>query len=588
MDQQTPKQQLVERLKTANNVLVTVSTNPSVDQLAACIGLALLLNKQGKHATAVFSGEVPSTLEFLKPEDTLEKNTDSLRDFIISLDKSKADKLRYKVEDAVVKIFITPYRTSLSADDLEYSQGDFNVDLVVALGVKDQQDLDNAITMHGRILHDATVAAINTDGTGELGSINWYDSAASSLCELVVDLSRELGKDLLDNQIATALLTGIVAETARFSNEKTTPQTMSVSAELMSNGANQQLVASKLEGPSVDLRSSIPQPELPATESAAEDEQPEEPPVPDAGTLDIAHSHENETPAETAAPDTEASAPTTASTGEPATPEEGEVAADHASKLITEPPALGGKLTANTEPEAYDPSTDPLSLPNVEDTPMLNHDAQAAPMASPMPTTNAPAPAVPPGPAEPTASDPVTVQPAFGAAEPAAGALASTSDTHPQTADAEKHETLAELEQEVHGSRPGSSEGTPDLDAARSEVMNALNSAPAPTPPPVEALNAQPIDLGAPQSDTPATEPAPAPSLAFDPASFGVSGGQEGSASPVTDVSNIGPTMTMPLPPTPAANPAPVTDQPTVIDPTAPPPVPPPLPFQFGQNDQNR
>src|SRR3954471_23453809 len=100
MDQQ--KQQVVEKVKAANNVLVTVNTNPSVDQLAACIGLTLLLNKMQKHATAVFSGQVPSTLEFLQPEKTLETNTDSLRDFIICLDKNKADKLRYKVEDQVV------------------------------------------------------------------------------------------------------------------------------------------------------------------------------------------------------------------------------------------------------------------------------------------------------------------------------------------------------------------------------------------------------------------------------------------------------------------------------------------------------
>src|ERR1044072_425493 len=142
MDEQ--KQQLLDKLTESTNILVTVSRNPSVDQLAACIGLTLLLNKLDKHATAVFSGKIPSTLGFLKPEDTLEKNTDSLRDFIIALDKSKADKLRYKVEDKVVKIFITPYRTSLSEKDLEFSQGDFNVDVVVALGVHNQDELDQA------------------------------------------------------------------------------------------------------------------------------------------------------------------------------------------------------------------------------------------------------------------------------------------------------------------------------------------------------------------------------------------------------------------------------------------------------------
>src|SRR5215813_12700443 len=98
MDQ---KQAIADKLKTANNVLVTVSNNPSVDQLSACIGLTLVFNKMGKHATAVFSGAIPSTIEFLQPEKTIETNTDSLRDFIISLDKAKADKLRYKVEDKV-------------------------------------------------------------------------------------------------------------------------------------------------------------------------------------------------------------------------------------------------------------------------------------------------------------------------------------------------------------------------------------------------------------------------------------------------------------------------------------------------------
>src|SRR5262245_66315276 len=131
MDQ---KQAVVDRIKQASNILVTVSNNPSVDQLASCIGLTIGLNKLGRHATAVFSGTVPSTIEFLQPEKTLEKNTDSLRDFIIALDKSKADKLRYKVEDKVVKIFITPYKTSINEKDLNFSQGDFNVDVVVALG----------------------------------------------------------------------------------------------------------------------------------------------------------------------------------------------------------------------------------------------------------------------------------------------------------------------------------------------------------------------------------------------------------------------------------------------------------------------
>lgn len=243
---QDSKQEIIAILKKANNVLVTVKKDPSVDELSAALGLTLALNKLGKHAAAVYSGQTPSTIEFLQPEETFEKTTDSLRDFIISLDKSKADKLKYKVEDDVVKIFITPYRASISENDLEFSQGDFNVEAVVALGVKEQLDLDEAIRAHGRIFHDAKVITINNSEGADLGGISWVDASASGMSELTADVARELGDNVLDEQVATAFLTGIVASTDRFSNERTSANTMKTSAVLMAAGANQQLVATKL------------------------------------------------------------------------------------------------------------------------------------------------------------------------------------------------------------------------------------------------------------------------------------------------------------------------------------------------------
>ncbi|HET9098419.1 MAG TPA: hypothetical protein VFN51_02265 [Candidatus Saccharimonadales bacterium] len=397
------KQQLVEKLKDAKNVLVTVSRNPDVDQLAALIGLALIMNKQGKHCAAVFSGNVPSTLEFLKPEETIEKNTDSLRDFIIALDKSKADKLRYKVEDDIVRIFITPYRTSINQDDLEFSQGDFNVDVVVALGVHQQTDLDDVITAHGRILHDAVVASLNiSNDENVLGSIDWHNSTASSLSEMVTDLSQSLGDGLLDEQIATALLTGIVSQTDRFSNDKTTPTTMSVSSILMAAGANQQLVATKLEEPLV----------APESQTQTVEEAPQGTTIDDDGTLNIQHQPEEidngrpaamepsaadpalteweppiqtewAQPAEMPAPSntelpsvhdlhqqpSETDAVDTLredTAGAPATEPVSQVESTPGNKLITEPPTLGGTLTSNAFENPYEPSTDPFSMPTEE------------------------------------------------------------------------------------------------------------------------------------------------------------------------------------------------------------------------------
>ncbi len=296
MDSATAKQQIAERVKQASKFLVTVNANPTVDQLSACIGLTLLLNKMGKHATAVFSGKIPNVLEFLQPEKTLQTNTDSLRDFIISLDKNKADKLRYKVEDDVVRIFITPYRTSISEKDLVFSEGDFNVEAVIALGVTQRTQLDAAITAHGRILHDATVITINT-GTGkstDVGQINWQDEQASSLSEMLVSISEAFGAGMIDSQIATAFLTGIVAQTQRFSNNKTSPKVMTMSAQLMAAGANQQLIVSKLEPPPPPPPPPPKPPQTPPKPPAPPPKppvpkKPKQPPLKPEGIMDVPH-----------------------------------------------------------------------------------------------------------------------------------------------------------------------------------------------------------------------------------------------------------------------------------------------------------
>jgi hypothetical protein len=324
-----PKQQVVERVRAATNVLVTVRSNPTVDELAAAIGLTLMLNKLGKHATAVFSGKVPSTLEFLKPEETIEQTTDSLRDFIVSLDKSKADKLRYKVEENVVKIFITPYRTSITQDDLEFTQGDFNVDVVLALGVTVQGELDQAITAHGRILHDATViSVIAGQQTSELGAINWQEPAASSLSEMLVSVSEAFQGGIIDEQMATAFLTGIVAETQRFSNNKTSPKVMTMAAQLMAAGANQQLIANELQ--KVE--------ELPANQPV---DVPHEAPQPVAATTDdgsLTIDHKDDAPT---APAVEAAATPPAELPEPQ---------DQPSETITEAGAATPQAPEHQEP----------------------------------------------------------------------------------------------------------------------------------------------------------------------------------------------------------------------------------------------
>ena len=237
---------VANKIAESHNILIALSSDPSVDEMAAAIGLSLHLDRLGKRATAIYSGSTPNALEFLKPEETFETSADTLQDFVIALNKDKADHLRYKLDGDFVKIFVTPYKTRISEEDLEFSYGDFNVDLVLALDVANGIDLDTALREHGRIMHDAVVINITTGNPGKLGEIEWSDKSSSSVSEMVARLLYGMGKEPIEKEEATAFLTGIVAATDRFSSASTTPDTMKIASRLMESGANQQLISKNI------------------------------------------------------------------------------------------------------------------------------------------------------------------------------------------------------------------------------------------------------------------------------------------------------------------------------------------------------
>lgn len=547
------KQSIVDRLKQTNNVLVTVKNNPTVDQLAACIGLTLFLNKQGKHATAVFSGAVPSTIEFLKPESTLEKDTNSLRDFIIALDKSKADKLRYKVEDKVVKIFITPYRTSLSQEDLDFSQGDFNVDVVIALGVHVREELDQAIMAHGRILHDATVVSINNTKPADLGALNWNDPKASSLSEMTASLVELLQSNALDAQMATAFLTGIVAETDRFSNPKTTSVTMSLSAKLMAAGANQQLVATKLQEP-VNIASPAKQPagedgELAIDHPVTKQPQDVELPLPategDDGDEIHIDEHGNFKPG---------------LQDEEKKEEPDSKAPSKSGRLALDPPTMGGALTANTQANQLDPSTDPLSGKSSNDT-ILSRNTSAA-IAPSLPTDNS-SQATDVKPTQTLSSIEEQVDSPHIAKSPHEGGLQPLGA--PQSGSNDPIGQLNSNDSVVPPSQPAPTvQGIDDARRAVEEAARASIGAPLE---PVQSLNSQMLDESLHQDNS---------VLPGQPADL--------TQTPLPSV-NATPNPSFPPNLVPPNSPLPPEQTSTGQSPTAPPPVPPPMmPPNFGQS----
>jgi hypothetical protein len=349
---------------------------------------------------------------------------------------------------------------------------------------------------------------------------------------------------------------------------------MRASAALMAAGADQQLVASQLEdGPGRADEATAPGNTAPAH-------------APD-GTLQIAHSG-GEAPAEQASlelpepqdgPD-EGEQPES-DHDQQTPPEDGlpDVGFKESPRMVTKPPTLGGRLTANTSPEDLDPTTDPLSMMSRDSSPLLKRysdepaEQKAAPVMPPSeqpldqpPADQSTAPGqifTPPPPAwTPPQFDtppPPKVEENLKPAEPVEPASPVEEKPAEEAPKPDTGGTLADLEAAV-GRKPSES-----LDEARDEVSKALGGAP-PAAEPIQALNAAPLGDNLHNND-PVNQPVPPENAAPDEHEA------EMAALNLTGEPNA---------PAPDAPASPESKAPEVNNPNPPPPVPPPFnPAQF-------
>ena len=422
---------VADKIQHATNILIALSKDPNVDEISAAIALAFVLDQQKKHVTAIYSGQTPNALEFLRPEETFQKDISGLQDFIIALNKSKADHLIYQVEGDYVKILITPYKGQIKKEDLEYSYSDYNVDLVIVFNVNSGSEIDSALSEYGRIMHDAMAINITSSVPGRFADLEWSDPSKSSVCEMVYDLLGELEIDNTPQEVATALLTGILSATERFSNNRTKPTTMAVASKLMEAGADQQLISSnilKAEAPAAVAENPFATqspttnetPAAPAAPKAQEAPVAQESPVATAATPEVSAVSQDSIEAPQLTPEQElermfeqnqasqSQAPTSGSSlpGNPmvaASNVMDDLARLTDSMLSAESPAVPNVTpVAPVEPIAPNIPAVPENIPTAPEVPVVTPTIPVAPENIPVAPENSPAPNIPVAPENPT------------------------------------------------------------------------------------------------------------------------------------------------------------------------------------------
>ncbi len=243
----TTQKQVIDLLRRSSKILVMPSSPPDGDSIGSALALYLSLHKLGKEITIVCRDPVPELLRFLPNIKNIGDQMSSSSDFVIEIDPKNAQigNIKTVKENGKMYLVISPSEGKITEEDIIFNKGKVEYDLIITADTADVSQLGDLYENNIEMFHQVPVVNIDHHvSNSHFGRVNLVDIMASSTTELLLplleDLSKEEGIDLIDEDIATLLLTGIITDTGSFQNANTTPKSFGRAAQLISYGARQQ------------------------------------------------------------------------------------------------------------------------------------------------------------------------------------------------------------------------------------------------------------------------------------------------------------------------------------------------------------
>jgi phosphoesterase RecJ-like protein len=242
----SPLQQIVNLIQKSEDILILTHANPDGDAVGSALGLLLTLRKLGKKVTAAAGDPTPSILKFLPALENLDTSIAGANDLVISLPVNDGESsLSSKVEDGMLKIFVRKSGQPLDTSEVKFGVGEADYDLIICVDTPDLPQLGKLFATNPNLFYDIPVINIDHHPSNSgFGQVSLVDTTAASASEIVLrvirSLEAEYNQKLVDSDIATLILTGVITDTGSFQNANTTPRSFEISADLIEAGARQQ------------------------------------------------------------------------------------------------------------------------------------------------------------------------------------------------------------------------------------------------------------------------------------------------------------------------------------------------------------
>jgi phosphoesterase RecJ-like protein len=243
-------EQIQRLLAEKSNILITFRKDITGDAIASACALSLFLEELNKNVDVVVDDfTLPRKFRFLEPAEHIKSRPSDLQKFIINMDISEREleHISYETKDDELNIYLTPEEGMYEEDDIKSIRSEFKYDLIITVDTHSLSELGDMYEENTELFFNVPIVNIDCSNKNEhYGHINFIDITATSTVELIYNLITEIGAEYLTEELATALLTGLISKTQSFKSENVTPNTLEIAGKLMNLGADRDYIVDNL------------------------------------------------------------------------------------------------------------------------------------------------------------------------------------------------------------------------------------------------------------------------------------------------------------------------------------------------------
>jgi len=243
-------EQFLNRLMKSQTPLIVFPADWPGEAVAVSATLFQLLEKLGKQPTlAAPPSWRQKTWNFLPSLKKIKHQLESSQPLIISLPAKEAEvaRIKYNYDGEQLKFFIFPKERPLDAKSVKTENGLPPHDLIIVVGAVDLDVLGNIYTDNIELFYKTDIINLDCQAENEeFGQINLVDLSAATISEILYSALSENERRLINNEIATSLLAGIISGTKSFKNNHLTPKTLELASLLIAAGGEREKIVNQL------------------------------------------------------------------------------------------------------------------------------------------------------------------------------------------------------------------------------------------------------------------------------------------------------------------------------------------------------